>query len=370
MPRLPTELVAKVIEEAQYDDLLPRYRWLRRYALVSREWCPYAQSLIFRRIVLVGGVEQCEKVIAALSGQLSSDAEHTAFLRGCVKTLILSMDHRQIYVDVLMLCTNLVELGVKLHHACFRPEALCRLKDAPKIKALHVRSAFYKPMYQLLSVFPDIESLDLDARSMRNICEPFTPQWKLRELRLYCIPQSTLDLLSWIFSGPSSRESLEILHINNDAPSELFSDMQFPNLRSLHARSVNEEDVRRLPPLEELGLHVVPPSQQSFARLPLSIQHLLLPSTVDNVENLVEGLTVVQHTSGCSLRALTYTRSPQVERRVEEKDVRVLQLYCHQNELQFRFMDPPYGAMPGEVGTVISTYEISQKLSADTYLIC
>lgn len=350
MPRLPTELVAKVIEEAQYEDLLPRYRWLRRYALVCREWCPFAQALIFRRIVLVGGVEQCEKVIATLSGKFSSDAAHTAFLRSCVRTLIMSMDHRQIYVDVLMLCPNLVELGVKLHHACFRSDALRSLEAAPKIKSLRIRSAFYKPMYQLLSVFPNLESLDLDARSMRNICEPFTPEWKLRELRLCCIPQSTLDLLSWVFSSPCSRESLEILHLNNDVPPELFADFQFPNLRSLRARSVTEEDVEKLPCLEELGLHVVPPTQHFFTSLPTSIQHLLIPSTVDNVETVTQGLSLFQHKPGSSLRALTYTRSPQVERGVEEKDVRILQLFCHQNGLQFRFMDPPYGAMPGEVG--------------------
>ena len=349
MPYLPTELVAKVIEEAQYEDLLPRYRWLRRYALVCREWCSYAQSLIFRCIVLIGGVEQCEKVIAALSGQLSRDVAHTAFLRSCVRTLIMSMDHRQVYIDVLMLCPNLFELGVKLHHACFRPEALCRLRDAPKIKCLHVRSAYYKPMYQLLSIFPDIESLDLDARSMRNVCEPFIPQWKLRELRLYCIPQSTLDLLSWIFSGSDARQSLEILHINNDAPSEIFADSQFPKLRSLHVRSVDENDVGKLPYLEELALHAILPTQGALGSLPSSIQHLLLPSTIDNVENLLQGLAAFQQKPGNALRALTYTRSPQVERGIEEKDVRVLQLYCYQNGLQFRFMDPPYGTMPGEV---------------------
>ncbi|KAI0790975.1 hypothetical protein C8Q75DRAFT_865216 [Abortiporus biennis] len=364
MTRLPLELAYIIIEEAQYRDCLPCCKWLRNYALVCRDWCTYSQRLLFQRITLLGGSKQCERLVAALSGSHSNDLKHTRYLRNCVRTLeIRTMDHQPIYIDAILLCPKLFELDVRLCHAWFRPEMLDRLQhEGPKIQALHIRSAYYKPMYQLCEAFSTIQYLSLDARSTRSDCTSFTPSWKLKELRLLSIPQVAPVLIEWALSSPNAQEHLEILHLNVPAPPPLFSELNFTKIRSLHVREINVEDLQRLGNLEEIAFRVFPPSREVLDALPLTVHHILLPSIVECLDEVLEGLRAYQARSSGSLHWLTYTRLSPNACSVKQKDVKSLRVFCHLNDIQFTLMDPPYGTVPGEIEPLGGTAELPRRL--------
>lgn len=351
MPRLPFELILAVIEEAQYSDCLPCCKWLRNYALVSRSWSSFAQRLLFRRITLLGGSKQCEQLVAALSGSFSSDPGHSQYLRSCVKTLIIrTMDHQPIFVDAIILCQNLYELDVRLCHAFFRSDSLHRLQhDGPRIQALHIRSAYYKTMYQLCEAFPSVQYLSLDARSTRSDCTSFEPSWKLRELRLLAIPSVAPDLIAWALSSPHSEDHLEVLHLNVPAPPPLFSESKFSKLRSLHVRDISVEDVKKMPSLEEIAFRVVHPSREILDALPSTVHHILLPSVSEVVEETIDGLVAYQDRSQHALQYLTYTRLSPGGSSVKQRDVILLRRFCGRYGVSFRLLDPPYGTISGEV---------------------
>ncbi|CAL1698170.1 unnamed protein product [Somion occarium] len=349
MRNIPIELVAEILSDAQYDDCLPSYKWLRNYALVCRAWCPYAQALLFRRVVLLNGSKQCERLTATLSGRYGKDIEHTAFLGRCVRTLILGMDHQEVYIDAILLCPNLVELDVKLFHAMFRVDSLRRLKQAAKFEALHIRSTFYRPLHQLLEASPSIQYLSLDIRSTRAGSERIRPLWKLRELRILCLPSVAPDILSWILPTSESRNSLEVLHVNETAASQIVSSTTCPNLRSLHVRSISPADLTFFPKLEELALHTLRPSGAVLSALPHTVRHLLIPSVVKGIHDVLQGIAAYQVASNGALVTLTYTRTSTSGHAMGESDVRALQQLCTPYDIEFRFMDPPYGTIRGEV---------------------
>ena len=247
MKHIPIELVADILTFAQYDDCLPVYKWLRRYALVCKEWCPYGQSLLFNRVVLLNGGKQCEKFIAALSGRLSRDSEHTLFLRRSVRTLVLGMDHQGTYVDAILLCPNLFELNVRLFHAMFRPESLHKLRKAPRYQALYIRSTFYMPMHQLLEVSPGVEYLSLHIASVQVASQRVTLPCTLRELRIFSLPSVTSDILSWLLPTKQSRAELEVLHVNEALSSQIPKLSDFGKLRCLHIKSIASSELAFFP---------------------------------------------------------------------------------------------------------------------------
>lgn len=350
---LPIELVAEILSFAQNDDCLPSYKWLRRCALVCKAWCPYAQSLLFRRVVLLNGVTQCQRFTMTLSGRLSRDAEHTSFLCRCVKTLVIGMDHQDVYIDAILLCPNLFELNVKLFHAMFRAESLRKLINAPRYQALHIRSTFFTPMKQLLELSPAVQYLAIDVRSMplaiNRSVQRLALQQNLRELRIFCLPSVTSMAISWILPTQESRQVLEVLHISEAPASQIPTPDQFQALRALHVRSITTSELLLFPNLEELALHDEPPSEATIRSLPCTLRHLLLPSLAECYPEVLRGLVAYEDTSGGTLSALTYTRSSSSGPAVEEDDVQALRSFCQTHRIQFYFMDPPYGIIKGEV---------------------
>lgn len=364
MTRLPFELVCAVIDEAQYNDCLPCCKWLRNYALVARSWSSYAQRVLFRRITLLGGAKQCERLVAALSGSFSRDHNHALFLRRCVRTLIIrTMDHQPIFVDAILLCPNLFQLDVRLCHAWFRPEMLHRLqREGPKIQALHIRSAYYKTMYQLCEAFPSVQYLSLDARSTRSDCTSFTPSWKLRELRLLAIPSVAPDLIEWALSSPHSEDYLEVLHLNVPAPPPLFTESKFSKLKCLHVREINVDDLKKMDSLQEIAFRFIAPTRDILDVLPSTVRHILLPSVADSVEEIIDGLAAYQQRSHHVLRFLTYTRLSPGGSSVKDEDVTLLRAFCRRNNVTFRLMDPPYGTVSGEIEPLGFTLQFPREM--------
>lgn len=347
---IPVELLASILSFAQYDDCLPVYKWLRRYALVCKEWCPYGQSLLFHRVVLLSGGKQCEKFITALSGRLSKDSEHTLFLRRSVRTLILGVDHQSVYVDAILLCPNLFELNVRLFHAMFRAESLHKLRKAPRYQALYIRSTFYMPMHQLLELSPGVKYLSLHITSMQIVSQRVALPCTLRELRIFSLPSVASDILSWLLPTKQARAELEVLHLNEASSSQISKLSDFENLRSLHVKTLTSSELIFFPRLEELALRGMPPSTAHFEALPHSLRHILLPSMEKCLHVVLQGIDTYQNSSQGSLIALTYTRSSTSGPTIEENDVQALYSSCLKHNIKFRLMDPPYGTMRGEVG--------------------
>ena len=70
---LPVELCLLVIDEAQYDDLLPRYKWLKSYSLVCRAWKRVLyESKLFWTTVDMTLIKQ-RRLYIANSGKLPLD---------------------------------------------------------------------------------------------------------------------------------------------------------------------------------------------------------------------------------------------------------------------------------------------------------
>lgn len=348
---IPVELIADILSYAQYEDCLPSYKWLRRYALVCKEWCPYAQALLFHRVVLLSGGKQCERFVVALSGKLSKDFEHTLFLRRSVRALSLGMDHQGTYVDAILLCPNLFELDVRLFHAMFRAESLQKLRRAPKYEALAIRSTFYTPMHQLLEASPAVKYLSLNVVSVRIVSQHISLACQLRELRIFCLPSDTSDIISWILPTKESRAALEVLHVKEASTSQIsratLSDFQ--GLRSLHVKSMAPSELLPLRHLEELALRGVAPSADHIEAFPHSLRHILIPSITRGTQEVLQGLRSYQKASNGALVTLTYTRSSTYGSTIEEDDVRAVQSFCQSHNIEFRLMDPPYGAIRGEV---------------------
>lgn len=351
MKHLPTELIGAILQEAQSDDCLPRCRWLRNYSLVCRNWCSYAQGFLFQQVILLGGAMQASQLLASLSGVYSKDPQHTDFLRKCIRTMVVGMDHQSVYAEVILLCPNLEDIDVRLHHASFRPDILSQLGGGvPKLEALHLRSTFWRPMYQLLEVWsPKIKYLSLNVRYIEPMY--FKPLWSLRELRLFCPSSVASELLSWILSGPNCRDTVEILHLDSFVHSNQLHEIPqavLSTVRSFHVGNIAVEDMEHLSSLEEFAIKSGTPSKEVLSLLPTTVHHLLLPCVKDCLEGVVGGLSAYQQRSGNALRVLTYTRAASEPDVWEEEDVRELQAFCHLNNVEFRFMHPPYGSITGE----------------------
>ena len=139
--RLPLELILPILDEAQYDDLIPRNKWLRNYSLVCRAWSVHAQRLLYTCVALLKSADHCNRLIKCMNLVESRDLERAALFKNSIRTLGMSVDHQDIYVDVVKLCPNLQELHLILYHASFRPEVLDGLAAAGlQISALRVKA--------------------------------------------------------------------------------------------------------------------------------------------------------------------------------------------------------------------------------------
>ncbi|PIL25987.1 hypothetical protein GSI_11741 [Ganoderma sinense ZZ0214-1] len=357
---LPIELVLEVLQEAQYHDLVPRYKWLKNYALVCRAWSPYAQQLLFAYVALLGGADHCKifRKIVALSA--ARDPEHAAFLKSSICVLGMVIDHQPFYADIVHLCPNLRELHLSLYHGSFRPDVLRSLAEGGvRLKALRVKTYHYLPMFQLLSVLPSLEYLEVDCNSVLGntlIIPPlYPPAWPLRHLRYSNLRRNTHLFLEWALSGPGAvaRESLEVLEVVSPSfdPSTIATLGIAPTLRSLTLqRLFDSDDLTALTSLQEIA--VVHPSgtPPTFRLLPAGVVHVALgaiPKT-SGCATTVAGLAAYHERLGGSLRALTYNRKCDSSVDPPLMDVDMLYHFCAGRGIEFRLMDPPYGFYPGE----------------------
>ncbi|KAH9897779.1 hypothetical protein C8Q73DRAFT_641620 [Cubamyces lactineus] len=354
----PIELWILILREAQYDDLQPRYRWLRRYSLVCSAWRPYAQELLFAHVALRGS-GHCKAFQRAVL--CPHNPAHAERLRRAVRTLSMVMDHQEIYPDIIQLCPALRELHLCMYHATFRPDVLAALAHAvPRtLRALRVRTYHYPALFQLLALFPHIEYLEVDCNSVTAPvpspipCDP--PRWRLRELRYTNLRRGTHALVEWALSGPGqgSRDTLEGLRVQCPSfnPSVLPT-LGVSRLRSLAIpRVANGDDLSVLTHIEELWMTAPRYPTPTFLPLPASVRHLALhplagAAEVD-YESIESELATFYEQAGAHLEVVTYHRRCDEDDESVE-DVRMLYDFCKARDLEFRLMDPPYGYYAGE----------------------
>ncbi|EJF57479.1 hypothetical protein DICSQDRAFT_173935 [Dichomitus squalens LYAD-421 SS1] len=357
--RLPIELVLQVLEEAQYDDLVPRHKWLKNYALVCRSWSIHAQRLLFAYVTLLKGSDHCRKFRKRMKLVESRDPERASLLKESIRTLGMAVDHQDIYADVIRLCPNLRELHLSLYHASFRRDVLEGLAAAGlRISALRVKAYHYLPLFQLLPLLPSLEYLEVDCNSILDdilaIPSISPPAWRLKYLRYANMRRHTQAFVEWVLSasGSVARESLEVLSVIS--PSFELSSIAAlglaDTLLSLTVQRLHDsDDLSVLTRLQEIAVVHPEGTPPTFRLLPAGVVHITLDAIpkATECEVAVAGLAAYHERSGGALRALTYNR--RCNNKVDGlTDVVMLYDFCTARKIQFRLMDPPYGSYPGE----------------------
>ncbi|KAH9852919.1 hypothetical protein C2E23DRAFT_729898 [Lenzites betulinus] len=357
---LPNELIISILDEAQQDDLLPRYKWLKRYSRVCRAWRPYAQQLLFTHVALNSGAAQCRLFKNAVTK--TADTEHAAFLRGCVRTLSIVVDHQAIYTEIIEICPNIRELHLSMFHASFRPEALGCLWRGPRVEALRIRAFYCKPILQILSVYRRaVQFLEVDFNSVRDQASIAEDEWpmpltELKDLRFSTAERYPNPFLLWALSG--SAQTLEVLHIRCPGLQiEPLVELGVgPSLRSLGipaslgctsdlaAFAPSLEDVEFSMPL----LSSILESPDLFGRLPLGLVHLSLHDSNgigQHIRQYIGSLAAYCDRAEGSLKTLSFhCRTLESERAADARlTARTLFDFCKTRNILYRLFDPPYG---------------------------
>ena len=292
----------------------------------------------------------------------SRDLERAALFKNSIRTLGMSVDHQDIYVDVVKLCPNLQELHLILYHASFRPEVLDGLAAAGlRISALRVKAYRYLPLFQLLLLLPTLEYLEVDCNGVLDgvltIPSSPPPPWRLRYLRYTNLRRNTQEFVDWVLSGSvrTSQESLEVLSVVS--PSFELSSITAlglaPTLTSLTVQRLHDsDDLSALIRLQEISILHPGGAPPTLRLLPAGVAHIVLdPITrVAECEVVIAGLAAYHERSGGSLRVLTYNRRCD-DKADALKDVEMLHDFCVARKIRFRLLDPPYGFYRGEVGS-------------------
>ena len=350
---LPIELWIDILCEAQYNDGIARYKWIKRYALVCRAWRLHAQQLLFAHVIL-RTASRCKTFVGGLRS--ITDEEHAERLKRSIRTLSMTVDHQDIYAEAISLCSNLWELNVCLYHASFRPGVLTKLSPPATLRALSVRAHHYTALFQLLVHFPDIEFLEVNCNSAQDPFPDSTspaPPWRLRELRYTNLRRGTQGFVEWAVSGRAagSKETLEVLHVQSASfdPSSV-SALGLTRLRSLIVPCVTDgDDLSQLIQLQEIGMTCPRHPPPAFLPLPPGIQHISMHHLEKgDVEDVLVSLSEYLGESDRELRVVTYHRSCQEPEDLVE-DVRALYDYCKERDIEFRLMDPHYGYYACEV---------------------
>ena len=357
---LPIELIFSILEEAQYDDLIPRYKWIKSYTLVCQAWRNHAQQMLYASVAIHKGTDQCKAFKNALAAARCRDVEHAMVLGAAVRTLSMSLDHQEIYADVLDLCPNLREVHLVLYHASFRPEVLKRFRRAPPVQAMRVRTYHYMPLFQLLRAFAHLRFLEVDCSSVRDatleLPDSPPPAWDLVELRYHSLRRSTHIFVNWALSG-TARSTLEVLRVT--CPSfdvAALTGMGIAsNLRSIVLHHLWEtDDLSAFKSLRELALlYPCIPHVPTFRTLPGGLRHLSIHAVghQDAAQAIVSALSAYQARSGGSLRVLTYHRRSE-STSDPLHDAELLYTFCLEQGVHFRLMDPPFGYYAGEVSAI------------------
>ena len=356
---LPLDLFFIILEEAQYEDLLPRYKWLKNYSLVCRAWRPRAQQLLFRQVTLNGGSDHCKTFQRAIASAEARDPEHALLLKSAVRTLSMVLDHQEIYADVAAHCPHLRELHVALYHGVFRPAVLRGLAPSlARLRALRVRTYRYATLFQLLALCPALDALEVDCAAVHDPALALppapAPPWPLRELRYTNLRRGTHTFVAWALAhAPGELEALRVACPSFEADA-LPALGVTPGLRAFALpRMRRAADLAPLVCLTELALTDAPGSAAALAALPAGIAHLTLDAMrLGECAPVVAALAIACNRAaegeGKGLRALTYNRR-RADRVGGRADVEMLWAFCEERGIEFRLMDPPYGYHPGEV---------------------
>ena len=350
---LPIELWISILHEAQYDDGIARYKWIKRYALVCRAWRCHAQKLLFRHVALRGSTHSKTFVNGLRS---ITDPDHLETLTSSVETLSIAMDHQDVYAEAIGFCSHLRELDLCLYHASFRPAVLEKFKPLPGLRILRVRAHHYTALFQLLTRFPDIEYLEVNCSGAQDpfpdLSQP-VPAWRLRELRYANFRRGTHGFVEWAVSGAAAgtRETLEVLHVQSMSfdPSSAPA-LGLTHLRSLYVPCVTDgDDLSQLTELREIGMTHPRHPPPAFLPLPPGIRHISLHHLEKgDVEDVLAALEEYYDESDKELRVFTYHRSCEDKEDLLE-DLRMLHDFFEARDIEFRLMDPPYGYFACEV---------------------
>ena len=366
--RLPLEIMFAILDEAQYDDLLPRYKWLKRYSIVCSAWRNYAQRLLFRHVSLLKGSVHCKIFNKAFIACESRDPAHAAFLQESICKLSMVLDHQDIYADVAARCPNLTELHLSLYHGFFRADVLLRLAPVlRRVRSLRVRTYHYVPLFQLLVLCTGVEFLEVDCNSVLDGTLSFPvapPAWRLRELRYNNLRRGTHAFVSWALTHA---ETLEVLRVACST-FELATLTELgvaSTLRSLTVQRIRRaEELAPLVSLEELAVRHPGTPTPVFAALPPKVIHVAL-DVMDPEECAMVIKGLAEYQERClrgGLQAITYNRRCRVK--IEAlPDVQMLYKFCTEHGILFRLMDPPYGYYAGEVSflNVASLYVATNR---------
>ncbi|CDO73013.1 hypothetical protein BN946_scf185007.g67 [Trametes cinnabarina] len=289
------------------------------------------------------------------------DPEHATWLQSSVSVLSMLMDHQEIYSEVLQLCPNLRELHLHVYHTFFRPKALEALANSipPTVRVLRVRAYHYTALFQLLSLFPHIEYLEVEYRgtdsSMPAPIPWAPPQWSLRQLWYSNRRQQARRFIEWALSGPGvgSRHTLEALRAQCPmfSPS-ILSTLEVSSLRLLSIPALSAHDnLSAFSRLEEVWLTAPRHASLTFLPLPAQVRRLVLYrlSETADYDDVLADLSAYYERSGRHLEAVTYHRDSTGDEGDILEDVRMLYNFCVARNLSFELMDPPYGSYPGEV---------------------
>lgn len=287
------------------------------------------------------------------------DAEHAAMLQASIHILSMTLDHQEMYADILEMCPNLRELRMTLYHAAFRPHVLSRIAGvATSIKMLHVRTYHYTVLFQLLPLFHAVEVLDVDCTPAPDVFPDLTfpaPAWRLRDLRYINLRRDTHPFTEWALSGMAAgtSETLEALQVEcpTFSPSSLRA-LGLTGLRSLSLPRVTDDDnLFPLTHLEEIYITSSRKPRPTFRQLPSGIRHIIL-NAIDGADRdaIVSDLRAYHERTGAGLAIITYHREVK-DMEVQLDDIRALYEFCEECGVEFRLVNPPYGFYMGEVST-------------------
>lgn len=311
MSSLPPELLLCILENVYHTPKgKPNYKLLKACARVCRLWSGPAQSLLFRSVTKRG-----HHNIHAFHAALLSSAARGKALGNCVRTLDITISsfsrtsgnsHNSslTVAKLLQVCPHVHDLSLVFYGVDLEEESLEMLRVAgQELKTLSlVDYGSQRPiLYQLLSIWPNIQSLKIgstmstslpwgndassppqsNADNAREVAQRNGAKICLHDLVLsFLLPPA---VLAWLLA--SSTDSLRTIELRESPglmEKRILTDILVPHaprLRSLRLWFYNDDSaalLRICTSLEELVLYglELPPRCPLVPNLPPTIKHL------------------------------------------------------------------------------------------------
>ncbi|KZW01898.1 hypothetical protein EXIGLDRAFT_760497 [Exidia glandulosa HHB12029] len=205
-PPLTNELILRILDYVYHADVhidrSPDYKTLMAASLVSSDWAPPAQSLLFRHVRITHKYRA--HAFLRVAGQKN---EKSRMLREAVRILEVSfkdpLRNKKLKISndelvyLVQSCPYLYELDILENPAQIQPDQADFLRAAAPVRALRMQLVTdVDRMLELIAVWPSLQHLEVLPP------KPFTPEptlesakeFKLRELRLQVSydPEATL----------------------------------------------------------------------------------------------------------------------------------------------------------------------------------